>query len=512
MFRKIRCNSYVLLCSVCIGIYLICMKDFYFSIWQVPDFGAYAGFAQANLKAHDGFSSLFIFLSGLLTFLPMQIKISCLVFQTSAMSALFYFYYHIVKKDKGLHVEDVLAILITAFSSLWYYGYGKVYYDIPFTMVTFAVCLYILTRGILAYRQGNNRLYLWNLLFLTLGLCLSWKMYNLFLIAGFGLCALADNELWQIFFYNAVQMKKWFVFIGMFLLGYLIGNYHFLFFPMETMEGIMGYEASSDFLDRLFRTDYLVWDHVNLLPWNFSVMCVVTMACILFLLPICARRLKFIAISVFMIACFWVFITFFSRGYPWHGFTFGLFLILQFMFEIKSGFMEYKWVQKIAIVGILIQAMLCLCFYVPKQVEWETLTKQCIGDLIECEYQIRKDIQDAFKKTGGKPCAIDLAVKRNTLLYVNSSSFQKRSKDNLYILRSNYIFADPLQYANLDVWNELYARSCSIQEAEFILYIIPNKFKRMQDIACLHDYDNYEKTWSYEREVYSVYVYRRQQL
>lgn len=511
MYKKIQQNSYVVLCSVCIIIYLACMKDFYLSIWQVPDFGAYAGFAQANLKAHDGFSSLFIFLSGLLTFLPMQMKIICLFFQAFAIASLFYFYYFIVKKEKALHREDVLAVLLTAFSSFWYYGYGKVFYDIPFTMFTFAICLLLMTRGILAYRKGCRSVFIWNFFFLVLGLCVSWKMYNLFLAAGLGLCALADDEIRQMFLYYAVQLKKCLVFICMFALGYLAGNYHFLCFPYETLEGIMGYEARSDFWDRLFRTDHLVWDHVNMLPWNFSVMCVVTAVCILFVLPVCIKRLRFIAVSVFLLACFWVFITFFSRGYPWHGFTFGVFMVLQFMFEIKSGIDGNRWFQKAAFYAVCIQTVLCLCFYVPKQAEWERTTRQSIDDLIEHEYQIRQDAEDAWAKTNGALCAIDLAVKRNTLLYGNSSSFQELSKDNLYILRSNYMFADPLRYANLDVWNEWYGRSCSVPEAEYILYIIPNRFKRMQDIACLHDYDNFEKIASYERDVYSIYVYRRQQ-
>lgn len=509
MRQKIHMNAYACLCAICIIIYLFLMKNFYVSIWQVPDFGYYAGFASLNMKANDGFSSMFVSLSGLLSFIPMQFKIVCLFFNVSAIAGLLYFYYYIVKKDKQLHSEDVLTILITVFSSFWYYGYGKVYYDIPFTMFTFSVCLYIMTRGIVAYRCGCNLIRVWNLFFAVFGFCFSWKMYNIFLIAGLGLCSLADDEIRNIFLHFSGKVRNLFSFAAMFLFGYLVGNYNFILFPQDTMKGILGYEASSDFLDRLFRTDDLVWDHVNMLPWNFSVMCVITAVCILWILPLCIKKIRFAAISAFMLICFWIFITFFSRGYPWHGFTFGVFMLLLFMFEIKSGIGESTAFHKIAFAGIFIQVSICLCFYIPKQAEWEKVTEQSINDLVKNECHIREDVQDALEQMNGTSYTIDLAVKRNTLIYTDRSSFKERNMENIYFVRSNYMFADPLRYSNLDVWNEIYNGGCGLENADYVIYIIPNRFKIMNDVACLHEYDNYEKCISYEREYYSVYVYRR---
>lgn len=504
-------NAYKLLCSFCLIIYVFSTFIFYISKWQVPDFCAYAGFAQANLKAHDGFSSLFILISGLLTFLPVQIKLLCLFCNVCAIIMLFYFYYKIVKNNNLLNKQDVIVILLITFSSFWYYGYGKVFYDFPLTMLSFAGCIYILTNNILLYRKGIYKKFRWNILYLLIGVCFSWKMYNIFLIVGMILLLFADDELRMLCCHIIFNIKNFIVALSMFILGYLFGNFNLIYYFADTLGGLKGYKASSNFMDKLFSMNYIEWDHINTMPWNFSVMFVVTAIAILFILPLIIKKSRLIYISIFMMGCFYIFISHFSRGYPWHGFTFGVFIVLLFMFEIKMCKKKYyNLFTKISFVVVTVQVILCLCFYIPKQIRWHIVTESSINDIIENEHFIREDVEKIIKKINNSKFMIDLAVKRYTLIYTNMSSFNVINKNNIYLLRNNYMFVNPLQYANLDVWNDIYTNPNYDEiNYEYIIYIIPNKFKIMNDIARLHQYDNNEKICSYNNHDYSVILYKK---
>ena len=174
--------------------YFIAMSQFYIVSYYVPDFYGYMAMiikAEKPLPV-DAFSSLFVTISPLAYAFPFVLTIMSLIFLTLSLFLFNYVFYKLKKTD----LFDYIVFLVASFSSgCWYYFYGKIYYDFPYTALSFSLALLALYYLLDAKREKAYD-FVWYSFPLALGFCLSWKTYNIFPVAG--LCLWNSVYWWEL--------------------------------------------------------------------------------------------------------------------------------------------------------------------------------------------------------------------------------------------------------------------------------------------------------------------------
>jgi membrane protein len=493
-------------------IYFILLLPYYLIDYYVPDFRLYFSMASDGAKARDGFSSLFIWFAGLATSIPKQLTVFCLILMSLSIIQISFFIKFLFKEKKYLYCISILTLYS---SCCFYYFYGKIFYDFPFTVFTYSLCLLILKKLMIKNQNMKKIDKEWFLFCSLLGFLLSWKPYNIFPLVGLILLMYTKKESKNILTKILKSLKKMGISILFFIFGYVVGNYNLLFYPKATIDGIKAYSARYGFKLFLMGKTRILWDHVNDMPFNVSVMTVVTVIIFLYILPILFKKFEFLLISIFMTICFYLFISYFSPGYAWHGFTMGLFIItyVSFFFSELGEIIINKLTLKNILIGIAIsiQMIICFLYYIPLQNRWYSITQESINVLKNNENGIYSDVLDFIDNKIGKDYyTIDMAVKRYKPIVKGTINWRKIDIKYTYIVNDNYDFLDPLEIMNIDGWSNLKSRvnyTTDSQKFRYLIWILPNSFKQMRDVAEIGIYDKFNIVDKIYRKGYTIYLY-----
>ena len=478
-------------------LYFARMLRFYLTDYYVPDFSLYHSFALQHLKAKDGFSSLFILLSALLGSYPKQMTVLCLVLLALSLFNIGFFAVKIMEGDKW---KTTLALLLLYSSGIWYYFYGKTFYDFPFSAFTYSLCLLCVVK-ILDGKCGIKPWYFFSAL---CGFLMSWKMYNIFCFAGSGLLILCKNEIRESLFSALRNVKRDICLLFCFAIGYICGNFHLIRYPKETVKGIMAYPASCNIGQFFFCKTKVSWDHVCMLPFNLSVMNLFTMCILLVVIPIIYQKFRYLFVSVFMYVCFCIFIRGFSPGYVWHGFTFGLFIITYVFFLLSEIHID-RAKMSFFYVAIGVQLVNCFACYFLTQEEWFDKTEEAEKIVYENADMIYEDIENMVEDIGQNSFRVEVAVKR----YHPIATAEAVRDRSLAFVKTGYIFCDPFMMADYNAWNDMTTKdNYSDGDSEYVIWILPNIMMTMGDVVDEHLFDSYEKIRTSRRNGYSVFLLR----
>lgn len=498
-----------LLGFVCVG-YFFLLFQFYRIEYYAPDLRLYVSMAQQNNKAADGFSSLFIWFASLCSIMPEFMTYLCLAMLCFSIFGFLIFYYVVLWENIR---KFILVTVICLSCGVWYYFYGKLFYDIPFSVFNYTLCLLVFMKRYVNRDEGKKAQPWWYLLAYLLGLLLSWKPYNVFLACGVGLLALAYDEFRKEVLISLNSAQKIGISVFLLLAGYLTGNFNLLRFPKETIEGIQAYPAAYDFSDFLFGKHRILWDHVNDLSFTTTVFSVGFLLLAGIVWPIFIKKLRYLAISLFMFGALALFISNFSRGYAWHGFCYGFFMITYCLILVRETKQEALrgCIFRVLLFGtILVQCIVNFGFYIPIQARWEKRTEEAIQVLEDNETEIFQYVTQLADGFGESTYVIDNAVKRYRPYAPMVLWLRPVSVGQPYIVAENRELVDPLYYMDYDGWSELYARENCVQREEasdYVIFIIPNIFKNMGDVADIHKYDKRPLVTTIREAAYTIYVY-----
>lgn len=490
-------------------IYFVIMLPHYVMDYYVPDFTAYCSAAINGNPTYDGFSSMFMLLSGIATISPRFITVLCLILMTLALFHLLNFFRQVLCKNM---IQFIMALVMVISCGLWYYFYGKVFYDWPFTIYTYSVCLFSLQKMIMHCRKDGFRFKDWYIFCILMGFMLSWKPYNIFLAAGLVFCMICHDEIRNNIITNVLK-RGVFIVIGslvLAILGYMIGNFNFILDPIGTWEGIKAYPASSDFWGFMLTKERIIWDQICDLPFNISVMNLVSMGLLIFALPLFIRKVRYLAISLFMTLCFYLYITYFSPGLVWHGFSFGGFVLTMCMFMISEVESRHCIAGKIIIVALFLQCIVNFAFYIPIQNNWSIETEAAIMEIKNNEEQIAEDVSALLQQVPKEATAIDCAVKRFKPVNLNAQVWNIPAIDNPYISIKNKTFVDPLWSANYAFWSQYAEQYVHMaMDCQYYIYIIPNAYYRIGDVVDLNKYSANNILQVINHEDYTIILYEK---
>lgn len=494
---------------VCTG-YFCFLFGFYNIDYFVPDFRLYNSMALTNRKAADGFSSLFIWLASLCNIMPKFMTFACLALLSLSIFNILLFYYDIFWENIQ---KFILVVIICLSCGAWYYFYGKVFYDVPFSVYSYSLCFLALAKLYKNREYRKKAQAWWYILTYLLGLMMSWKPYNIFMLSGMGLLILAYDEFRKEAFASVNNIKKFFASVILFFAGYITGNFNLLLFPHETVEGIKAYPASYIFSDFILDKHWIIWDHINNLPFSISVFSIVFLVFAGIIWPIVIKKLRYLWISLFMFGAFALYISFFSPGFTWHGFSYGFYFIIYTLILVKETRQEilYRHVfRALLIFTITIQGIVNFGYYIPVQARWAVSTEKAIDVLENQETEIFKNVSQLVDGFGESTYMIECAVKRYRPYPLNVLDFRTVTMEQPYIVAENINFVDPLSYVNYDGWYNLYTRGNYLDDSNscnYIIFLIPNVFKSMSDVAKIHLYDGKNLSTVIRETDYTIYVY-----
>jgi len=471
--------------------YFIAISQFYTINYYVPDFYGYMAMITKTGKPLpvDAFSSLFVTISPLAYVFPFILTIMSLVFLTLSLFLFNYVFY----KFKKIDLFDNIVFLVASFSSgCWYYFYGKIYYDFPYTALSFSLALLALYY-LLNSKEKKAYDLVWLSFPLILGFCLSWKAYNIFPVVGLFLLIIINKHYSKKFLFKnwAVNYLK----IGaLFFAGYLIGNFSFLYAPLQSIQGVRGYGASHNFLDHLFLNTRTVWDHVNVSSFDMAVFGILPLFLILFILPLFVKNKLFLAISIFMSTCYGIFISYFSPGYVWHGFAFGLFVLTFLLFIlIESGSINGKkriLFRSIVVIIILLQFLNNFLNYMPKQIAWFNTTQEAISLFENNAAKINLDLLNLTKKIKGS-FHIDVAIKNEAFVRKIDIETDKKTLRRNALAMADYKGWELLTTKNKHYKKENFQTQIVVEPYSF--YSIPSfesKIPKQKNVTII-DYKEY---------------------
>ena len=406
---------------------------FYSLPYEVPDYFKYYGFAQDHLPAKDGFSSLFITISGFLLKQYALIHLLMLFLMSSSLWILNYSFSRIC----GTSANRLLFLVFTYSMGCWYYFYGKVFYEFPFIAFTFAVMIFLAKNFLVSNQKINsvNIKYLY-LFFILAGFCLSWKAHALFPVVGLICLLLICNQS----IYEAFLSRHLFTFGLLFLFGYGIGNYNLVIDFVGTLQGIRGYKTNSNLLQFLFSDAVTSWDHVNLQSFNSAIYSVLGSFFILFIAPFFAPHAKkIISLNIVVAALFLFVMGAFLSGLTWQGFPFSLYFAA-LMFYLLAKVRIYSLISLLPLFLIAVfgaQYINLFGKYLPLQHQWMQATNLSIDQLKRNQEKILSEVKSIIAKNG-PTYRIDLRLKRN---WPND-------------------FSNPLQIANAAGWYPIFKEEC----------------------------------------------------
>lgn len=189
--NKIRDHWHETVLCVLGCLYFLLLLRFYLIEYYVPDFRAYSIWAKTGVLAHGGYSSLFIWFSAFLASMPKFMTVFSLLLLTLSIVNTAFF---IKSLFKEINLFYYICISLLYSCSVFYYFYGKIFYDFPFTAFSYSVSLLILKRLYEALENGTQPARNWFLFCGSLGLLLSWKTYNIFCVAGIVLLMLTKRN------------------------------------------------------------------------------------------------------------------------------------------------------------------------------------------------------------------------------------------------------------------------------------------------------------------------------
>lgn len=424
-------KKFLALCGFLFVCYFVSLFKFYRVDYFVPDHFLYASFAQKNFLAKDAFSTLFLFFAQFIPRYPTLMNELMLVLMSAALFQTLYFLKILPNKMR------LFAVVATLSASYWYYIYGKLFYDIPFSFLTYAICLTLVGKIFHSQNKQSIEKYFF-ILFFMLGFCLSWKPYNIFSVVGLMLLMLCHDELSKklsfIFSVHTVKTKTKFAWLisfshrhlgkifFLFLIGYLLGNYGFFISPSEMLTGLRAYPGKYDFWYFLFFDRRIIWDHITALPFHQSSLSVWFCVGVLFILPIWLRAWKYFCVNAFMTLNFFIFITKFSPGFPWHGFMFAWFVWTSaiFLLSEQKNFAAKKFLCAFCVLLVALQSYQNFFVYLPKEVAWANKTKTMVNELRQSENFIYNQLNQSIKKYGGS-YDVHCDVKRD--IYLNQRRY-----------------------------------------------------------------------------------------
>lgn len=466
-------------------IYFIFMFRFYMIDYNVPDFRLYESFYEENYLAKDGFSTLFIHIAQFAVTYPHKLTVFCLVLMTLALVNMLLGVSMIYKESL---LKWILGVAFTIVCGCWYYFYGKIFYDFPFSAYTYSVgFVLVVDLTELLQRDNLNRErkinFKWLLIMVVLGFMMTWKPYNIFLLVGLWLLAIT-NEACAKFFWRLFRKPMWILLSALsFVAGYVAGNYGLLINPKETLKGIRAYAASSDFLAFMFKGIRLIWDHVNSVSFNEGIIAVASLALVMFVVPIILKKWTYLCISLAMFLGYALYIYECSPGYLWHGLTFGLFVVtygICLLNEIDIAALSMA-AKKLSygtfIVAILCQAINCFAYYVPMQIVWHNKTQEAVNVLEDNANDIASKIEEYSRQlmSAGYTVTYDNAVKRY------------RPCNYAGTIR----FVDPLEYSIIQSKSdkEWITDIREMYNTDYVIYVVPDAMLEIDDVACSRKYD-----------------------
>lgn len=424
-------NSFFCLNLLVSLLYVGVAVPFYSLPYEVPDYFKYYGFAQDHLPAKDGFSSLFIAISGLLLKQYALIHWLMLFLTAASLWMLNYSFSRICNAS----INRLLFLAFTYSMGCWYYFYGKVFYEFPFIAFIFALMIFLAkdwlvgTQNVLQKNIKSLRLFS-----LLAGLCLSWKAHALFPIVGLVGLLLNNREI-----YRACLSRQGLIFLVLFLGGYTLGNFNLIFDFMGTVQGIRGYKANTNILEFLFSDTKVAWDHINLFSFNTAIYTVWGSIFILFIAPFFLPNVKpIIFLNVVVTTLFLVVMTYFLSGLTWQAFPFALFFAA-LMFYILAN-VRISLTSPLSLLFLIVMGAQYFALfgkYLPLQYRWMQATNQSIDQLERNQEKILSDVKSLIAQNG-PTYRIDLRLKRN---WPDS-------------------FSNPLQVANSAGWNPIFKGEC----------------------------------------------------
>lgn len=360
-------RKWVLGLSALCCLYFALLLRFYLVRYDVPDYFLYHRFGVQGLAAKDGFSSLFVWLSTYNTRFPLAYHVVPLACLSAALFSLNYAFQRSVRGS----VARKLFLGVSFSSGIWYYFAGKVYYEFPFVALCVALSLLAIARMRTMTPRSAAQRRVRGLALLLLGFALSFKPHGIFVVLGL-LMLLAVSREGRAFYRTQNAVAEWLRSGACFLGGFLLGNYNLLLRFDDMIAGLHAYPAQCDLGDHLFGDARLVWDHVNLPPFDTGAFNVIALGVILFVLPLLLENRLYVVVNGLLAAAYGVFIQLVSPGYVWHGFPFCLFALLSlaFMLAESEALPRERRSTFRALLGVALAIQLYTNFfdYVPQQI------------------------------------------------------------------------------------------------------------------------------------------------
>lgn len=407
------------------ALYFVLLKPFYVRDYEVPDYFAYYGMGHEKYPAMDGFSSLFIKIASFSLEYYESFHYAMLGLLTGAIVIINFAFIANCKNT----FSRILFLLFSFSMSSWYYFDGKVFYEFPFIAFNFAIVLWLLAPVIAATTPSKSlsaspvtRVFSKTLGFpishsrlllacLFSGLCISWKSHAIFPIFGlFGLILINQSKVLKPLSPALIISSALFM-----CLGYISGNFHLIDETTATLSGIKGYPGQVEILHYLFNDDRTVWDHINFFSFNTSVFNVSAAFILLFLCPLFLKdRWHIIFFNFFITTLFLIIINLMSRGYPWHGFPFSLYLLtFSFYLLINLKQVPRKYIgYAIFVVSLSTQLYKLAFIYLPLQIESYRATELSIN-IIRNQGQLINQLITQIIKEEGPNYRLNLLLKRD---------------------------------------------------------------------------------------------------
>jgi hypothetical protein len=484
-FLKLKCKNFLLdhrfIPFILTVFYFLFSLKYYIKEYEIPDFFMYSGFWASNGPfPKDGFSSLFCLVSAFAVKHTHFFEFISLLLLASSILVLLFLY-----RGRSVFDRVLYAISILSFG-IWWYFYGKVYYDFPFIAFNYSLLLLFSQNYLKPFvhfrRLSRKDCKFFFLIFFLSGICLSWKPYAIFPIAGLLGLIFIHNNYYEYIFKQIAKTREIifftsFVFI-FFLMGYLIGNFSFFISPKLTIEGIRGYYASSDLTQHLFNNDKKIWDHINLQSFNTGNCNFFVFFSIFLFVPFLSHNKKLLlSLNFFLLACYGIFISFFSAGFLWHSFPISLYAITLILYAFNHLDLKLKNTL-ILFFLILIQSITNFYYYLPKEVSWFKNTDIVYNSFVLNKKLITKDIFTIAKTIHNESYCIDIKLKRF----------------------SSYSFLNPIELNN-DLWNEALKKSSKCEDANYEIFLGHDALLKIQSFD-----SNYLKDAIYLKRYDQIHV------
>ncbi len=358
------------------------LLPFYTLDYYVPDYFLYWHYGHINVPAADAFSSLFFDLSRWILPFPKWAYILALSCLTGSIFIIVSSFRQWLARVAADDYWAYLFLSATFTFGIWFYFYGKLFYEFPFTAITFSLALAAVVGGSTKGRPLSGKW--WGLFFFFCGFGFSWKTYNIFLFLG--MLGLVGIVSWRTFVADFKRNMGWAA-VGC-IFGYLGGNYHLLNEPIQALHGIRGYGVGASMirLHHFFlaapRFSWVqICDHVGSPPFSIGVIPLVSVAMLWAVSAIVGWSYFFLLGGLSLV--YVVYIWGFSPGYLWHGFPVGLFLVLFYGFLLVESSQLSKLKQRgvvvLSIILISVAGVNNFGYYIPTQVGLAWSTAQAIS-------------------------------------------------------------------------------------------------------------------------------------